>query len=70
MAPKRIKRNIWSKKDMDNAVDMYINSKTKGITIATKMNIPLPTLYLRVIKKLMQQKVSVCMNYTVICHCR
>lgn len=44
---------------MEKAVDMYINTKTTGLTIASKLNVPLSTLYLRVIKRLMQQKVSI-----------
>lgn len=66
MARKKTKRRVWSKLDMEKAVDMYINGRTSGITIAKKMNVPLSTLYLRVIKRLKQQNVSIYLNFIVI----
>lgn len=51
-------RGLWSKVDMEKALDLCINKKMACISIAKQMNIPEPTLR-RYIKKKIQQKVNI-----------
>lgn len=55
---------------MEKAVEMYIHGKSSGSNVAAKMNVPLQTLYLSVIKNLMQKKVSIYINFAVMYYCR